>query len=181
MQTAVYNELKSYWWLLLVSGLVSIFIGGALLFWPGKTLTVVGFLIGLWMLFAGIMRFLIALFGGDAEGRWVILVVGIVGIVLGIVVMRNPSETIAIIVLIAAIFWIITGLVDIFRGVSDSGMENRGWVIFGGVVAALAGAIVLLWPSASLLVLAVIAGVFFVVDGIMQIIAGFQVRSAPDA
>ena len=178
MQTAVYNELKSYWWLLLLSGILSIFIGGALLLWPGKTLTVVGFLIGLWMLFAGIMRFLIALFGGDTDGRWVILFVGIVGIVLGIVVMRNPTETIAIIVLIAVIFWIITGLVDIFRGISDSGMENRGWVIFGGVIAALAGAVVLMWPSASVLVLAVIAGVFFIVDGIMQIIAGFQLRSA---
>jgi len=178
MQTAVYDELKSYWWLLLISGVVSILLGGALLFWPGKTLTVVGFLIGLWMLFAGVLRFLIALFGGDTDGRWVILVVGIVGIVLGIVVMRNPSETIAIIVLIAAIFWIITGLVDVFRGISDSGMESRGWVIFGGVVAALAGAIVLLWPAASLLVLAVIAGVFFIVDGILQIIAGFRVRSA---
>jgi uncharacterized membrane protein HdeD (DUF308 family) len=178
MRTAVYTELKSYWWLLLLSGVVSIVIGGALLLWPGKTLTVVGFLIGLWMLFAGIMRFLIALFGGDTDGRWVILFVGIFGIVLGIVVMRNPTETIAIIVLIAAIFWIITGLVDIFRGISDSEMENRGWVIFGGAIAALAGAVVLLWPAASVLVLAVIAGVFFIVDGIMQIIAGFQVKSA---
>jgi uncharacterized membrane protein HdeD (DUF308 family) len=178
MQAAVYNELKSYWWLLLLSGILSILIGGALLLWPGKTLTVVGFLIGLWMLLAGVMRFLIALFGGDTDGRWVILVVGIVGIALGIVVMRNPTETIAIIVVIAAVFWIISGLVDIFQGISDDGMENRGWVIFGGVVAALAGAIVLLWPSASLLVLAVIAGVFFIVDGIMQIIAGFQVKSA---
>ena len=178
MQTAVYNELKSYWWLLLLSGVLGIFIGGALLFWPGKTLTVVGFLIGLWMLLAGVMRFLIALFGGDTDGRWIILIVGIVGIALGIVVMRNPTETIAIIVVIAAVFWIISGLVDIFQGISDDGMENRGWVIFGGVVAALAGAIVLLWPSASLLVLAVIAGVFFIVDGIMQIIAGFQVKSA---
>lgn len=178
MQAAVYDELKSYWWLLLLSGILSILIGGALLLWPGKTLTVVGFLIGLWMLLAGVMRFLIALFGGDTDGRWVILVVGIVGIALGIVVMRNPTETIAIIVVIAAIFWIISGLVDIFQGISDDGMENRGWVIFGGVVAALAGAIVLLWPSASLLVLAVIAGVFFIVDGTMQIIAGFQVKSA---
>ena len=178
MQASVYNELKSYWWLLLVSGVLSIFIGAALLLWPGKTLTVVGFLIGIWMLFFGIMRFLIALFGGDSEGRWVLAIVGVVGIVLGIVVMRNPSETIGIIVLIAAIFWIITGLVDVFRGIGDGALENRGWVIAGGVIAVAAGAVVLLWPAASVLVLAIIAGVFFIVDGIMQIIAGFQVKSA---
>lgn len=178
MQTSVYSELKSYWWLLVVSGVIAILLGGALLLWPGKTLTVVGFLIGIWMLFFGIMRFLIALFGGDTDGRWVLMIVGVVGIVLGIVVMRNPSETIAIIVLITAIFWIISGLVDIFRGIGDSDMDNRGWVIAGGALAIAAGAVVLLWPAASVLVLAVIAGVFFIVDGVMQIIAGFQVKSA---
>jgi uncharacterized membrane protein HdeD (DUF308 family) len=178
MQTSVYNELKSYWWLLVVSGVIAIFIGGALLLWPGKTLTVVGFLIGIWMLLFGIMRFLIALFGGDTDGRWVLMIVGVVGIVLGIVVMRNPSETIAIIVLIAAIFWIISGLVDIFRGIGDSDMDNRGWAIAGGALAIAAGAVVLLWPAASVLVLAIIAGVFFIVDGVMQIVAGFQVKNA---
>ena len=178
MQASVYQELKSYWWLLLVSGIVSILIGAALLFWPGKTLTVVGFLIGIWMLFFGIMLFLIALFGGEADSRWLLALVGVTGIVLGIVVMRNPSETIGIIVLIAAIFWIITGLVDVFRGIGDGDMENRGWVIVGGVIAVLAGAVVLLWPAASVLVLAIIAGIYFIVDGIMQIIAGFQVKSA---
>ena len=178
MQASVYNELKSYWWLLLISGLLSILIGAALLFWPGKTLTVVGFLIGIWMLFFGIMRFLIALFGGDSDDRWVLAIVGVVGIVLGIVVMRNPSETIGIIVLIAAIFWIITGLVDVFRGIGDGALENRGWVIAGGVIAVAAGAVVLRWRAASGLVLAISAGVFCIGDVIMQIIAGFQVKSA---
>jgi uncharacterized membrane protein HdeD (DUF308 family) len=178
VQTSVYNELKSYWWLLVVSGVIAIIIGGALLLWPGKTLTVVGFLIGIWMLLFGIMRFLIALFGGDTDGRWVLMIVGVVGIVLGIVVMRNPSETVAIIVLIAAIFWIISGLVDIFRGIGDNDIDNRGWVIAGGALAIAAGAVVLLWPAASVLVLAIIAGVFFIVDGVMQIVAGFQVKNA---
>ncbi len=178
MQSSVYNELKSYWWLLLISGILSILIGAALLFWPGKTLTVVGFLVGIWMLFFGIMRFLVALFGGDTDGRWVLMIVGVVGIVLGIVVMRNPAETIAIIVLIAAIFWIISGLVDVFRGIGDSAMESRGWVIAGGALAVAAGAVVLLWPAASVLVLAIIAGVFFVIDGVLEIVAGLQIKNA---
>ena len=123
-----YKELKAYWWLFLVSGLLSVFIGAALMFWPGKTLAVVGWFIGFWMLFFGVLRIVMALFGGKADGRWVILIVGIVGIVLGIVVMKNPAATIGLIALIAAIFWIISGIIDVFRAITDGDMPSRGWV-----------------------------------------------------
>ena len=173
-----YSEVKAYWWLFLLSGVISIFVGAALVFWPGKTLTVVGFLIGLWMLFFGIIRFLMALFGGETEGRWILVVVGILGIVLGIVVMKNPSETIGVVALIAAIFWIVSGLINLFGAITDSETPSRGWVIFGGLVAMAAGAVILLWPSASILVLAWVAGLFFIVDGVMQVVSGFQIKKA---
>ncbi|MEN8234124.1 MAG: HdeD family acid-resistance protein [Actinomycetota bacterium] len=178
MQISVYEELKNYWWLFLVSGVLSVGIGAALLFWPDKTLGVVGWLIGFWMLFFGIIRFLIALFGGESEGRWILLLVGVIGIVLGIVVMKNPAETIGIIVLIAAIFWVISGLFDVFRGFKDGDLPGRGWVIFGGALAIVAGAIVLLWPAASILVLAIIAGIYFLMDGALQIVAAFKIKNA---
>jgi uncharacterized membrane protein HdeD (DUF308 family) len=173
-----YKELKTYWWLFLVSGLLSIVIGGALVFWPGKTLSVVGWLIGFWMLFFGILRIVMALFGGKVDGRWIVLIVGIVGVALGIVVMKNPAETIGIIALIAAIFWIISGIIDVFRGITDGDMPSRGWVIFGGLAAIGAGAILLLWPAATVTVLAIIAGIFFLIDGVLQIMAGFEIKKA---
>ncbi len=173
-----YKELKTYWWLFLVSGLFSLFIGATLVFWPGKTLAVVGWLIGFWMLFFGVLRIVMALFGGKGDGRWIVLIVGVVGVALGIVVMKNPAETIGIIALVAAIFWIISGIIDVFRGISDEDMPSRGWVIFGGLAAIGAGAVLLLWPAATVTVLAIIAGIFFVVDGVMQILAGFEIKKA---
>ncbi|MEN8112793.1 MAG: HdeD family acid-resistance protein [Actinomycetota bacterium] len=178
MQISVYEELKNYWWLFLVSGVLSVGIGAALLFWPDKTLGVVGWLIGFWMLFFGIIRFLIALFGGKADGRWVLLFISLIGIALGIVVMKNPAETIGVIVIIAAIFWIISGLVDVFRGIQDGDLPGRGWVIFGGALAIIAGVIVVLWPEASILVLAIIAGIYFLMDGALQIVAAFKIKAA---
>jgi uncharacterized membrane protein HdeD (DUF308 family) len=49
-------------------------------------------------------------------------------------------------------------------------------VIFGGFVAIAAGAILLLWPAVTVTVLAIIAGIFFLIDGIMQIVAGFEIK-----
>jgi len=92
--------------------------------------------------------------------------------------MKNPAETIGIIVLIAAIFWIISGLVDVFRGIQDGDLPGRGWVVVAGVLAVIAGAIVVIWPGASILVLAVIAGVYFLFDGVLQIVAAFKIKAA---
>ena len=44
-------------------------------------------------------------------------------------------KTAITVVLIAAIFWVISGLIDLFRGISNGDLPARGWVIFGGVVA----------------------------------------------
>ena len=177
MQVTAREELKSFWWIFLITGVVNVGFGAVLLLWPDKTLAVVGWLIGLWMLFFGVIRFLIALFGGETDGRWALAFVGVAGIVLGIVVMKNPTETIGIIVLIVAIFWIIHGLIDVFRGIGNSELPARGWVIIGGALAAIAGTIILLWPEASILVLATIAGIFFIVDGVLQAVAAFKIKA----
>ena len=41
------EEMKRAWWVLLVLGIISLGIGAALIFWPGKTLTVVTTIVGL--------------------------------------------------------------------------------------------------------------------------------------
>ena len=57
-------------------------------------------------------------------------------------------------------------------------MPSRGWVIFGGLAAIGAGAILLLWPAATITVLAIISGIFFFVDGVMQIMASLELKKA---
>jgi uncharacterized membrane protein HdeD (DUF308 family) len=51
-------------------------------------------------------------------------------------------------------------------------------VIFGGLAAIGAGAVLLLWPAATVTVLAIVAGIFFFIDGVMQIMAGFEIKKA---
>ena len=129
-----------WWWLFLVTGVVSLLIGAALIWFREETLTFVGILIGLWILFFGIIRFLLALFGGESEGRLLLAVVGVLGIALGIIVMKNPTETIGIIAVIVGLFWIVFGLIDVFQGVTNSDLPGRWWTVLGGAVAAGAGA-----------------------------------------
>lgn len=167
-----------WWWLFLVTGVVSLLIGAALIWFREETLTFVGIMIGLWILFFGIIRFLLALFGGESEGRVMLAVVGVLGIALGIIVMKNPTETIGIIAIIIGLFWIVFGLIDVFQGVTNSDLPGRWWTVLGGVVAAGAGVLLVFWTEPTVLVLALIAGIFLIIEGVLEIIAAFQVKAA---
>ena len=166
----------SWWWLLLVSGIVSLIVGGALIFSTQGTLTLIATLIGIWILLMGLIRFLMAIFDSDGDDRWIVAVVGIVGVVLGVVVIRNQEAAIATVVVLVGIYWLIAGLVDVFRAMSRRDMPNRGWQIAGGLLSIAAGAVVLLWPAASVQVLAFIAGIYLVMAGIVEIVGSLRLR-----
>ena len=180
MTTAMFQDARSVLWMFLVSGVISLGFGIALVFFNDESLQVIGFLIGLWILFFGVIRFLVSLFGGEAEGRWLMAIVGVLGIVLGILVMRNPTETLTLIVVIIGIFWIISGLIDVWRGITRD-TPDRWWVLLGGILGVVFGSILFFWPDISVKVLAWVAGIFLIIDGVINIVTAFRVKSAPPA
>lgn len=172
------DAMKKSWWVLLLFGIVSILIGGVLIFWPEQTLTVVTTLVGLFMVIAGIVRFFMAIFASNVEHRWLLAIFGMIGVALGVIIMRNPTETIKIIVLITALFWIIGGMVDFFRGITDSTAPDRALRIGFGALSALFGVILLAWPDVTVTVFAILVGIYIVLLGILEIVASFQIKNA---
>jgi uncharacterized membrane protein HdeD (DUF308 family) len=83
--------------------------------------------------------------------------------------------------------WLLTlwiGIGFIFQGVSSSvlaislpKMPDRGWYIFVGVLTVIAGTVVLVWPISSIVALAIIAGAWLVVIGVVEIVAALSARS----
>lgn len=172
------GDLKKSWWLLLVMGLVSVAVGGLLIFWPGQTLTVITSIFGFFMILSGLVRFAVAIFAGGTEGRWLLVLASIVGVVLGVVIMKNPTATIGVVVLITAIFWLISGMVDLFRGITDGSLADRGARIAFGALAAVLGVVILVWPAPTVLVFAVLAGIYAVFFGVLEIISAFALKNA---
>jgi uncharacterized membrane protein HdeD (DUF308 family) len=78
--------------------------------------------------------------------------------------------------------WIGVGFV--FQGVSEAALAvsfkelpERGWYIFLGVLTIIAGAVMLVWPISSIVVLSIIAGVWLVVIGTTEMVWALNVRS----
>jgi uncharacterized membrane protein HdeD (DUF308 family) len=147
-----------------------------LIVWPGRTLAVVTILFGSLMLVSGVVRFIQALFGEGSDHRWLLVLSAVLSVVLGIVIVRNPAALVWLIVLLTGILWIVGGMVDLFRGVADTHMPDRGVRVVFGALSALFGVVILLWPAPTVLVLAFLAGAYSVFFGVLEIVAALQIR-----
>lgn len=112
---------------------------------------------------------------------WHPVVRGIIAVVLGIVVMANPSASVLFLVRVVGIFVIIDGIVGIIdgfrlRSVPDGG---SGWRLTVGAFGVLGGAVLLFWPGATVSILTIIIGIWAVVAGVLATIAAVSLRSIP--
>ena len=166
------------WWLVLGLGVISVIVGGLVLWQPFTTVRVAAVIFGLWLLVGGIFRLAQSLDQQlDTTGRVVSAISGLVGIVLGIVCFQSVEDRISLLVLFIGIWWILGGLMQLIVSAGGRGGPSDGFGIFLGLLGILAGIVVLVWPIGSLSVLVVIAGIWLLVLGLVQIFVAFRVRS----
>ncbi|PSL54482.1 uncharacterized membrane protein HdeD (DUF308 family) [Saccharothrix carnea] len=146
-------------------GVITLLIGLAVLLWPGLTLLTAAVLFGLQMLVTGVF-WLVGSFTADALGRqrWLLAVAGLLALVAGILCLRAPFQTIAVLALLLGATWVVGGVAEVFHGVGTS-----GWAVLSGVVTAIGGIVVLVWPVASLIALAWLLAVVLIVFGALAI------------
>jgi uncharacterized membrane protein HdeD (DUF308 family) len=163
------------WQAALFLGALTVILGVIVSFHPSGSLNVLAVLVGILMILSGIFH-LIRVFDPEESHRVWLGIAGLLFIALGVYLIRHLHVTIAVIGLIIGIAWIIQGLAALIGGISGSVREGRGWWIAFGVVSLIAGIVVAASPVTSVNVLAVLLGIWFIVMGIFEIIAGFTLR-----
>ena len=168
------EDVGSHWGLVMLAGFSALVLGIVAVSWPGQTATVLAIIFGIDLLIFGIFKFVSA-FTRD-EGRWLAAFAGIFGIVIGLLIMRRPLRALAFLIIFLGFYWLFSGLVDVFSALANSDQDHRGLKGLLGVVAIIAGIVVLIWPSESLLALAWVMGIFLIVRGIMMIVLSLRIR-----
>ncbi|WP_329619879.1 HdeD family acid-resistance protein [Streptomyces sp. NBC_01255] len=166
------------WQALLVAGLVSVVLGILVLVWPDASLRVAGVLFGLYLLFSGVMQ-LVAAFGTHATTalRVMAFISGALSILLGLFCFRGAMQSTLLLALWIGIGWLFRGITQTVAAASDPAMPARGWQIFLGVVSAVAGVVLIVSPLESARVLTVLAGVWLIVVGLVELVTAFVIRS----
>ncbi len=177
MEDAMVFETEQYpWWLILMGGILNVIVGILLLVNPAKTAIAFAWVLGLYWFVQGIFV-LVGMFIDHSAWGWKLLM-GVLGILAGIFVLRHP---IASAVAIPAFLVLLLGIQGLIMGVVSLVMAFKGGGWGAGLLGALSiifGIILILnWANlATVLTFIWIVAIFAIVGGIAQIFQAFRQR-----
>jgi uncharacterized membrane protein HdeD (DUF308 family) len=164
-----------------VFGAASIALGVLVLVWPGHTVGALTILFGLYLLLTGAYRFVAAiqLHGVEPVARVVALVLAALSVVVGVICLADPFKTASAFAVVAGAFWLATGAISMLGARQRRGrpvQAGRVPGMTGGLFSVIVGVLIILFPKASLLFLAVVLGLWLIFFGFSALATGLTAR-----
>ena len=174
---------KQLWKSALVSGILTLVVGGLVLALPQSSIQVAATLFGLFLLGSGLAQLFFAFtIPVSTAGRVLLFINGALSVILATFSFRHFGDAYAVLLLS---IWI--GVAFVFQGVAETvtavtfpELPGRGWYVFGGITTWIAGLVVLAWPFNSIAVLTLVVGAWLVALGVLQIVRALRVRKEID-
>ena len=173
---AMMQDVADHWGLAVVMGVASIVLGILAIFYPGATIVTVAIFFAAWLFVSGIFEVVTSFTrDGDTGSRVLHAIIGVLSIIVGWALLRTPFQSVEVFIFVLGIFWLVQGVMTFVAAFGTK--QGRNWRILSGLLGIIAGVIILTYPISSAVTLALIGGIWLVVLGITQVIAGFQLRS----
>ncbi len=165
------------WWLVLISGLLSVLVGVLALAVPGATLLFLGLLFGVSLMITGVSSIAVGLTGDGSPGRQTLSVLlGFAAVLAGIFCFVRPGAGIIAVVLSVSFWFMLVGVGDLVAAFQEK--QHRIWRGLLGVIAIVAGVVLVVDPVIGLSTVALLAGIGFLLRGGAEIGFAFQLRKA---
>jgi uncharacterized membrane protein HdeD (DUF308 family) len=171
------SAVANAWQATVVLGVVTLVLGLIVTFFPSASLNTIAVLFGLLMIVSGLFH-LIRVFGSNEAHRVWLGISGLLLVVIGVVLLRHLHLTVGLIGLVIGISWIVQGVTALIVSFSGGSREGRGWWIFFGFVSLIGGIVITAVPVESVTALAILVGIWFIVQGLFEIAGGFMLRHA---
>jgi uncharacterized membrane protein HdeD (DUF308 family) len=162
------------WWLILAVGVLSTAAGVVAVLRPSHSLATVAVVVGIFVLIDGVAE-LVGSFRSE-ENRALAAILGVLGIVVGILLIRHPLHGVAAIGLLIGIWLLTGGVIRLLRALA-LGVSQLLLQVFIAVVEIAAGLVIVADPHAGLTTLAVIVGIWLIVNGIGMVALAAKLRT----
>jgi uncharacterized membrane protein HdeD (DUF308 family) len=180
------RRITSYWWLWLVVGIAWIVISVVLLQFDQASVTTVGVLVGFMFTFAGITNIALAaapreaLEAAQISGgwRWVAGIFGVLFLVSAVISFISPENTFAALADTLGFLFLLIGFWWIARAFMERAINEFWWL---GLISGILMTVLAFWTAGQFFiekayVLLIFAGIWALMEGIVDIVRAFQIR-----
>jgi uncharacterized membrane protein HdeD (DUF308 family) len=175
-------DLRRSWGFVLALGIACVIAGLLTLVWPGVTVFALVFVLGVFLLFAGVSEIGWALAERHTEGWQIILARGIIDLITGIIVLAWPEVTVLALALILAAWLFVYAAMTLWYAYRHRDRRpHSGHFAVKGVVALVAGLITVVWPGITALVIALVIGIALIIYGGVLTALALNLRRQPTA
>jgi uncharacterized membrane protein HdeD (DUF308 family) len=171
--------LAKWWWTLVVRGVIAIVFGLLAFVAPTFGIAMLVALFAVWALVDGVGSLLAGVrTRGTDRSWWIEILEGVVSIAAGVVALLLPGFAAEILVLLIAVWAIVTGVIEIGLAIRlRRVLEGEVWLALAGVASILFGGLILLFPAAGALSLVWLIGSFAIAFGAFLIMLGWRLRN----
>jgi uncharacterized membrane protein HdeD (DUF308 family) len=173
------TEVARLWWLILLVGLLSLIAGVILVTKPSDSLTTLAVIVGIFLLIDGLVE-LVRSFETGVENRALSAILGVLGIVVGVALIRHPFHGVKAIGLLIGIWLVAAGAIRLVSAIAIPG--HRIFRLAIALFDLIVGIVIVSDPHIGYTALAIIAGVWLIISGIGTMALGIALRGArPEA
>jgi len=169
------------WWAIGLRGALAIVFGLVALFLPGATMLSLVLLFAAYAFVDGVFAVVSAVRTAERHQRWgLIALEGLVDIAVGVVAVAWPAITVLAFVVLVAVWAIFTGALELAAAFRLGTGDGRGWLIFGGIVSLLYGALLIVAPMIGAVVLTWWLGAYALIFGVSLVVLAFKLKARLD-
>lgn len=172
------TQLFRNWWHFAVRGVLAVVFGLVALIWPESTKLALALLFGAFAFVDGIFAVTTGIAArGYFERWWAILLEGIAGIVIGVLTFFWPNITALVLLYFIAAWAVATGIFEIVAAIEFRHVISGEWVmILAGLLSVLLGILLLVFPSAGMVSVVWLIGIYAIAAGIIVMTFAFRLR-----
>ena len=167
------------WWLLVVTGILWILVGVIVLDADVQSALAIGYLVGGYLLLAGVMEFVLVAMPG---WRWLHVLLGVLFVAGGIMALLEPFQTFRVLAALVGFFLVLKGTFDFVTALATRHLVDLWWLLLiAGVIEILIGFWASGAPYRSAWLLLLWVGIGALIRGGTQLVLAFQVRKIHEA
>src|SRR5690242_3098776 len=170
---------RGWWWLLVITGILWILLGIFVLEAHYDSAVLIGLMVGIWLLFAGITEFMVLSI--VPRWKWVHAGLGVLFVIGGIAAFLSPFQTFTVLADLIGFFFILFGAFEFAFAIAGRHEIEMWWLnLIAGILMIALGVWAAGYPGRSAALLIAWVGIGAIIRGVFDLVRAFHLRAAAE-